>query len=157
MNKKHIENRTRELMDQWNVDSSWRIQVGVAKRQFACTNFTRRTVTVSAALAAANPDQLDDTILHEIAHIRAGFQAQHGPEWKRQCLIVGANPEARGDGADVEAKWIAECPSCAKQLKRHRRGKGACGNCCNKHNNGFYSSDFAFVWKPNPAALAIAA
>lgn len=48
------------------------------------------------------PDQVTDTILHEIAHALAGPAARHGPAWKSIARRLGATPKScapENDGA----------------------------------------------------------
>ena len=39
-------------------------------------------------------DDLLDTVRHELAHLVAGLNARHGPDWRRVARDLGAVPEA---------------------------------------------------------------
>ncbi len=39
-----------------------------------------------------------DTILHEIAHALAGYDAGHGKEWRKKCVEIGAVPYELWEG-----------------------------------------------------------
>lgn len=45
-------------------------------------------------LAHLYEDELICVLLHELAHVTAGFSSQHGSEWQRHAAEVGAVPEA---------------------------------------------------------------
>lgn len=83
-------------------------------------------------------DQYRDTLGHEIAHHCAGFEAGHGPEWKRwarrlgvvpkscgsteQAARVGlpsATPEARAERAQ-RRRLIYVCSECEHEIRRAR-------------------------------------
>lgn len=89
-----------------------------------------------------NEEQLEDTILHEVAHAIAGSRAGHGPAWKSVCREIGANPnrtvELMPGQTDELYKWESRCPTCENQnngrgrKKHHRRGKIRRGFCSNQ-------------------------
>src|ERR1700677_340537 len=75
------------------------------------------TITLSRGLVECNEDSLiRNTILHEIAHAKAGNAAGHGPLWKLAAIAVGAKPEAKcGLGVkEVPTKIKATCPLCGQ-------------------------------------------
>lgn len=99
-------------------------------------------------------EEFKDTVLHEIAHAITGYinGRGHGHDflWKAWCRRLGANPSRLGK-TDWKApvKYIYTCPKCGKQYKRATKWRGnyACSECCNKYNNGKYSSEFKFILK----------
>lgn len=87
-------------------------------------------------------EEVKDTILHEIAHAKAGIRAGHGPKWKRVASSIGANPSRVADVPEdlqekfnkKNANYLAVCDSCNSthyfnrftknwQEKRYRCGK----------------------------------
>lgn len=73
------------------------------------------------------PEQVEDVILHEIAHFLAGYAAHHGPAWRRMARKVGANPERTTDIDPAirakNAKWAMECQACGHEVHFYRRPK----------------------------------
>ena len=63
----------------------WTFQWDSAKRRAGACKYSRKTITISRHYVALNlserPDDVIDTILHEIAHALAGWSAGHGPKW----------------------------------------------------------------------------
>lgn len=96
-----------------------------AKRQFGVTTHrvTRRFGTVvneellsiglSRPLTVVNDAAcVRDTILHEIAHAKAGHSAGHNYQWKLVAMGLGCNPSHTcGEGVkSVAGKYQATCP-----------------------------------------------
>lgn len=87
--------------------------------------------------------QVRDTILHEIAHAIAGFDAGHGPAWKSVCRRIGANPNRTADlPQDVVmtlqqniANYKAVCTKCDnthmfyRLTAKWKAGAYVCGKC----------------------------
>lgn len=38
-------------------------------------------------------EEVRNTLLHEIAHVKAGYEASHGEEWAKECRKLGINPD----------------------------------------------------------------
>lgn len=51
------------------------------------------------ALGESNPVQVAGTVVHELAHVVAGFEAGHGKGWKKACERLGLR---RAKGAGME-------------------------------------------------------
>lgn len=66
-----------------------------------------------------------ETILHEIAHAKAGVGAGHGQLWKLWARRVGATPKACASLGDYQLfePWRSVCPGCRREFGRARRPK----------------------------------
>lgn len=80
-----------------------------------------------------------ETILHEIAHARAGLRAGHGPLWAKECNLLGIEPKVCGGsiGGTLPIPKVgveAVCPTCGHKHWRPRRPSTprACGVCRNR-------------------------
>lgn len=86
-----------------------------------------------------------DTIRHEIAHALAGRGTGHGPEWKRQCLLVGAKPERCGEAEMPAGKWSATCGGCQRVYHKHKAprlgSKYSCPKCGRKNGQLTFRSN----------------
>src|SRR6516162_3752943 len=59
----------------------------------------------------APPEDLEDTIRHEIAHALAGPLAMHGPVWIAMCKVTGARPNRCNHHKLMpKGAWRAKCP-----------------------------------------------
>jgi 2'-5' RNA ligase/predicted SprT family Zn-dependent metalloprotease len=127
------ERSAKSLMAQW-LPSVWTFKWNRRTNALGLTNFTDHTIELSKPLTEVNDQaQMDDTIKHEIAHALAGNQAGHGPLWKAQCRIVGANPNRVADdtAVNVAPKVLATCPACGNVQGQQRMPRDpdrwACG------------------------------
>ena len=78
-----------------------------------------------------DPDQMRDTLAHEIAHVIAGIEAGHGPAWRRAARSVGHSGERCATQAAAQAvgieraprrpmRPVAECDRCGYTIERRR-------------------------------------
>lgn len=100
-------------------------------------DYRARAIRLSRTLTLVNDErQTVDTILHEIAHAKAGAGAGHGATWKRIARELGAVPRATAQGAvsvRETAPWVGHCPSCghvstAKFFRKPRVNR-SCASC----------------------------
>lgn len=110
-------------LQQYNLHTvGWAIRFTSSKRRFGCCNYYTKVISISKYLTIVNePEQVIDTILHEIAHALAPPYSGHGIEWKAICTRIGARPE-RCYGREVTRvhRWIATCPGCRRVIKKNR-------------------------------------
>ncbi len=114
----------------------WKFGFDRCVRRAGVCNFTKKQITLSEHFAEMNSmERVKDTILHEIAHGLAGYEADHGPQWQAICAQIGAEPRSCYDPAVTtmpEGRYRAVCPCCDKLFTRHRMPKrkhycAACG------------------------------
>lgn len=104
----------------------WTFKWDRATKRMGQTNYTRRTLSLSLPLFSIpeNIAQVADTILHEIAHIIAGFDAGHGPAWRHTAVMVGAKPQRCGSVAVlVPSKWVGICGAGCENSRKHGRDR----------------------------------
>lgn len=126
------ERMARELMERWQCDG-WEFRWSNSKLRFGQVSRIRnlyygtvssQTLSLSRPLTKVNTeDEVRDTILHEIAHIKAGLEHKHGPEWRKWCRIVGCRPEQYcGDYVErAQHKWELKCSCCQQVLRKFYR------------------------------------
>ncbi|HLS13512.1 MAG TPA: SprT-like domain-containing protein [Beutenbergiaceae bacterium] len=123
----------RELLDQHDL-RHWDLSFDRAKRRAGLCRYDARTISLSRHLTALHsPDQVRDTVLHEVAHALAGAEAGHGPSWRATARRIGAST-ARTLAADAPmppAPWQGHCPA-GHQVQRFRRPSRpvSCSRCC---------------------------
>ena len=72
----------RRLMDQHGL-TGWTFAFGEARRRLGHCHFQDRMIRISRTHALeGSGEQIQDTVLHEIAHAIAGYEAGHGPLWR---------------------------------------------------------------------------
>lgn len=133
MNPIHAAGTARTLMNVHNLEN-WRFRWTNAKVVFGKCSLRKKTIYLSKPLVILNDEaQVTDTILHEIAHALTPGQG-HNFKWRAVAKAIGANPNRCYDSKTVvtpEAPYLAYCPTCDREYKRHRVPRDAryCGVC----------------------------
>ena len=78
----------------------------------------RIDLSVSFCLRASRA-QVEDTLLHEIAHAIVGRKHGHDAVWQAKARELGCSAERCHDVAHSAANWVGEC-GCGKQWLRQR-------------------------------------
>lgn len=136
-------------MKKWGLlEKGWRFTFDQSKRRFGVCRHGQKVIGLSSPLTLCNqPDEVRDTILHEIAHALAGYANGHNGVWKQHCLLVGARPIRCYSTEHVvqpDMNYEAICPKCARVVKKDRlpHRTRACGVCCKRYNGGRFNLDF---------------
>lgn len=115
----------------------WNFRFDHAKRRAGSCNYNTRTITVTKHLIGYQLEQVEQVLLHEIAHALAGQGAGHGPRWKRIAQEIGYLGKRTLDLelARDEAKWVGSCPA-GHEVYRFRRptGVSSCKRCYPRFN-----------------------
>jgi len=88
----------------------------------------RREIRLSRVLTELNDkDEIRDTILHEIAHIKAGLANGHNHVWRMWCIRVGAkpNPTYAKEVKIPKAKYLIACTLCNCTVGERMRKSGS--------------------------------
>jgi predicted SprT family Zn-dependent metalloprotease len=92
--------------------SVWGFRFDNGKRRAGQCNFTERVISISKHLVAHHSlDEVQQVVLHEIAHALVGSEAGHGPVFKKQAAALGyrgKNFTGREIAAN-EAPWVGHC------------------------------------------------
>lgn len=91
-----------------------------------CDNH-RRIITLSHPYHSHFPEDIDDTLKHEMIHLR---HLRHDAAFRREAARVGASLHCR-DYPDLHprARFIYICPNCNAEFPRLKRGHLFCGRC----------------------------
>ena len=85
----------RRLMDEHGL-TGWTFAFVEARKRLGNCHFEDRMIRISRTHALeGSEEQIRDTVLHEIAHAIAGYEAGHGPLWKATARRIGATPRAK--------------------------------------------------------------
>lgn len=83
----------------------WKLNYDTAVSRFAVCRFSKKEISISQVLIKyAGRDESIDTLLHEIAHVLAGLDANHNAVWKSFAKELGARPKASGPSIEVPKK-----------------------------------------------------
>lgn len=136
MNLTDIETQAKALMTAHGV-GSLEFKFDRAKKRIGATHYMRvfdaegrpKRLPVKITLSKEfiphmTMDDINDTILHEIAHALTGWLdgESHGPAWKRNALKVGAQPKrCKSLATAPAASVIGRCPKCQKVASEQHR------------------------------------
>ncbi|MEO6052966.1 MAG: SprT-like domain-containing protein [Chthoniobacterales bacterium] len=129
--------------------------------------YRRKSVFLNPKVKEVAPEEVQRTLLHELAHFvaneRAGIRRiePHGREWRAACRDLGIPNEPRCHDMPLQPKRQArkhfyQCRECGSVLSRVRKVKRpiACLPCCRQYNGGLYDERFRYVAIEEPRSLA---
>ena len=131
--------RAAQLMTQHLGRGGWTFAFDHAKTRAGQCDFGRKRITVSRHLAVRfSADEVDQVLLHEIAHALAGPRAGHGPAWRRTAAALGYSVSRLHDGpiATELAPWVGTCPA-GHEHHRYRTPTRtlACARCSRRFDS----------------------
>ena len=109
----------------------WRLELDFAKVRAGACHFGVKKITFSRNfLKNSNYDDIQDTILHEIAHALVGPQHGHDKVWKEMARKLGCSAKRCHSLEFSKYKWIRFCPNSCWEQKIHRKNSNLiCKKC----------------------------
>lgn len=111
------------LFKEHNLDG-WRFKFDNAIKRAGNCNFTYKTITISKHMVLApniSMEQINNILLHEIAHAIVGHQHGHDDVWRSKAISIGC------DGARCHTlsftpppRYVLKCPCGNCVIKRMR-------------------------------------
>ena len=122
--------RAAELLARHGL-SGWSFAFDGAKRRGGACHFTRRRITMAAGFAAtADEAEIEDTLLHEIAHALVGRRHHHDAVWQAKAREIGCSGERCHSVSFSEHALVARCVNGCFAIGRHRsRRNMRCRRC----------------------------
>ncbi len=120
----------------FNGSFDWTFGWNNQKSTYGLCHYSSRKIELSRILTPlCSPEQINDTILHEIAHALAGVHNGHNKIWKDKAISIGCSGTRCGDyNVLLKCKWIATCPKCNHIVYKHRQANLSCGICTKTYN-----------------------
>lgn len=105
------------------ITDDWSFRWNKRKSHLALCDFGNKTIQLSIFYAQiGSHEDINDSILHEVAHAIAGPDAGHGPKWKKVCREIGARPIRCGKTVpNMPSKYKGTCPGCGHIYSAHRK------------------------------------
>ncbi len=102
-----------------SMPNGWTFGFDLAPSRAGVCRYSERRIelSVSYCLAATRSD-IEDTILHEIAHAIVGPRHNHDRVWREKAREIGCLGERCHRVQHSVPKWIGEC-GCGQQWFRH--------------------------------------
>lgn len=124
-----------KLAEHGLILQGWKFEFDHAVRRYGSCSHKKKCITLSEPLTLLNDyADINDTVLHEIAHALVGSGHGHDAVWKDKCVELGCRPIRCGDGEVTPAKYQATCV-CGKtysRINRVKRGRKLYCLCQNK-------------------------
>lgn len=104
--------------------TGWRLGFDRARVRAGACHHADRRITLSPYLTRAHaPEQVRETLLHEIAHALVGPRHGHDAVWRARAREIGASGERCYDAGEqpvVPGRWQGRC-AAGHVVHRHRR------------------------------------
>ena len=109
----------------------WSFQFDNATQRAGCCNYQTQVISLAHAYARAAPDaDINDTLLHEIAHALVGKVHGHDPVWQAQAVALGCSGQRCHDVQFTPPRYIVTCEHACWVMTAERRQRGAvCRRC----------------------------
>jgi predicted SprT family Zn-dependent metalloprotease len=138
----------------------WTFKFNRATRTFGICDFNKRSISISKRITEINikknPEEIVDTILHEIAHAMTfelyGTKVKaHGDEWKGICNKIGASTETYYDPNNIielKEQHVYKCPLCLKEyiLDYKEKDPIACPICVTYYNEDYFFRKYSLTY-----------
>lgn len=154
----------------------WRFKFDKSTRRFGyCRD--DKVISLSAALVQLNPAaEVEQIILHEIAHAVVGNQHHHNDVWRRKAIELGHSGNRCYSSAVVkperkEPRWVQQmrakrtpgyvapkqraavwsrvCPACGKRTPAKVRRANSRIMSCGRCSPGRFNPAFILKWERN--------
>lgn len=123
-----------------------RVTIRYSKRMLAAGGYfpQKREIRISEKYHKIFPDEVYDTLKHEMIHI---VHLRHNAAFKRMARRIGASVQANEHPSlRRPARYLYVCPRCLTEYPRHKRLRMAsCGRC----SSGGFDERFKLVLKKN--------
>lgn len=107
---------------------TWKLDLGYGKSRLGVCTPKKKTIRISKYLIIhESQEQINDTLLHEIAHALEWERHKthgHGRRWQLIAIEVGAKPNRCASTeviATLETKYTYECSKCHERTNVNRR------------------------------------
>ncbi|WP_432572823.1 SprT-like domain-containing protein [Kineococcus sp. SYSU DK005] len=111
--------------------AGWTVVVDRARTRAGVCREDRRQIGLSGPLTALHaPEEVRDTVLHEIAHALVGTRHGHDDVWRATARRLGCTGARTTSAPRPAGRWRGVCPA-GHAVTRHRRPARpvACGAC----------------------------
>jgi len=117
------------------IEQGWRFEWSRAKTSYGTVYYSCKLLQLSKPLTAIGTyEQVNDTVLHEIAHCLAGPEHRHDKVWWGIARLIGCDGTIYGTKGNIPGKYQYRCKKCGYTARFHRplkhlhlRYHGACG------------------------------
>jgi predicted SprT family Zn-dependent metalloprotease len=149
----HVHQRTQEALEAIAARASawlathrltgWSFQFDHAAKRAGCCNYQTRVISLAYAYArAATNAEIDEALLHEIAHALVGQAHGHDHVWQAQAVALGCSGRRCHDVQFTPPRYIVTCANACWVTTAERRQRGTiCRTCQNPVHYTTYTEE----------------
>ena len=122
MTTSEIENFAHQKLHEYGLHD-WKFAFDKARRRLGCCRYNCKTISLSLNLLQHSWREIEDTLLHEIAHALVGPKEGHGSRWKQKAIEIGCNGDRLSRLALTDPTTrVIRCNHCdySRSFKRFR-------------------------------------
>ena len=136
-----------EQQDDGSLGKGWRFGFDLAPARAGVCHYSPKRICLSVTFCQrAAPSEVEDTILHEIAHAIVGPRHNHDAVWKAAAQRIGCTGDRCHRVEHTAARWVGEC-GCGGRWFRHRLQRRM------RHNRICAKCRAGIVWRENTGAI----
>ena len=136
-----------------NNITGWSFKLNTNKRFRGWCKYGKKRVEISRNLLPLGVDEVRKTIIHELAHVVAGYENSHNHIWKSTVIRMGGDPRRLGKAMKVKGRYIGKCSKCQRVFYRYRRTPGLLTGAFNHFRDGCDGTIRFFDTKEYPYLL----
>lgn len=124
--------RCEELMDAHGLTAKgWVARLDDSRSRAGACDYSKKHIRLSRLyVRVAGRPELDDTILHEIAHTLVGPHHHHDAVWRAKARAIGCSGDRCHTLQFSPPRWIVACRGgCFARPAHRRRRRAACRRC----------------------------
>ena len=124
----------------------WSFQFDHATRRAGCCHYQTQVISLAHAYARTAPDaEIDDTLLHEIAHALVGKAHGHDQLWRATAVALGCSGHRCHDVQFTPPRYMVTCVNACWVTTAERRQRGAVCRTC--HGSVRYATYTEHRWQ----------
>ncbi len=142
---KDVSSEAERLMEHHGL-SNWSFQFDDAYVRAGCCNHGTKTISLSHLFVLRAPEhEVQDTVLHEIAHALVGSNHGHDQVWRAAALSIGCSGRRCHRVRFAPPRYVVSCLQCQWKRKAQKRNRYAVCRAC--RNPVFYQPFTEKAWK----------
>ena len=111
--------------------TGWSFQFDHATSRAGCCNYQTRVISLAHAYARSATDaEIDDALLHEIAHALVGQAYGHDQVWQAKAVALDCSGQRCHDVQFTPPRYIVTCDNACWVATTERRQRGAVCRTC---------------------------
>lgn len=127
---RELATRAQKLLHQHRL-GQWSFQFDYGTRRAGSCQYDKQVITMSYDYAKqASDEEIQDTLLHEIAHALVGKKHNHDDVWRAKALEIGGSGARCHDRRFTPPRYIMKCANgCWVATAERRRRNLVCKRC----------------------------